>query len=120
MTKEQFDKISKWQDKTFGKATALSKMAHLGEELKELHKELIFWAETEGEMAYPEANKLTKEREFADCFILLFGTAASDGMNYDDIVRCIDEKMQINYTRKWGKPLSNGVVNHIKRHYVSR
>ena len=24
-----------------------------------------------------------------------------------------DEKMQINYKRKWGKPKANGVVNHI-------
>ena len=113
MNKEQFEKITKWQDKTFGKATALSKMAHLEEELKELNKELMFWIENEDDLTYPEANKLAKEREFADCFILLFGAAASDGMSYDDIVRCIEDKMQINYKRKWGKPQENGVVNHI-------
>ncbi len=52
--------------------------------------------------------------EFADCFILLFGSAASDGMTYDDIVDAINKKMEINLNRKWGKPDENGIVNHIK------
>jgi hypothetical protein len=52
--------------------------------------------------------------EFADCFILLFGAAASDGMSYDDICKAIDEKMEINFNRKWGKPNNDGVVNHIR------
>ena len=83
MNKGQFEKISKWQDETFGKATALSKMAHLEEELKELNKELFFWDENSEQFEYSESNKLIKEREFADCFILLFGVAASDGMQID-------------------------------------
>jgi len=45
---------------------------------------------------------------------LLFGTAASDGMSYEDICEAIESKMQINFKRKWGKPDKNGVVNHIK------
>ena len=52
--------------------------------------------------------------EFADCFILLFGAAAADGMSYTDICSCIEEKMKINYKREWGEPDENGVVNHIK------
>lgn len=114
MKKDQFIKISKWQNKTFGKATALSKMAHLKEEIEELNKELIFHHENEPYFKYPEANKILKEREFADCFILLFGAAASDGMTYDKICKCIEEKMEINYKRNWGQPKENGVVNHIK------
>lgn len=114
MNKEQFEKISKWQDKTFGKTTALSKMAHLEDEVQELKKELIFHEESKKLQKYPEQNKIFREREFADCFMLLFGAAASDGMTHDDIVRCIEEKMEINYKRKWGKPQANGVVNHIK------
>ena len=105
MEKSQFKKISEWQRKTFGQATPLSKIAHLKEEIEELETELSCTVST--------SVKRVKEREFADCFILLFGAAASDGMSYDDIVRCIDEKMEINYKRKWGKPQANGVVNHI-------
>lgn len=114
MEKEQFEKITNWQNKTFGSGGALPKIAHLEEEIRELKKELTFFCENKDLMTYTKENKLIKEREFADCFILLFGAAASDGMSFDDIVKCIDEKMQINYKRKWGKPKSNGVINHIK------
>lgn len=101
MNKRQFDEITEWQKVTFGQATALSKIAHLTEELQELVTDL-------------QNNNVGKTMEFADCFILLFGAAASDGMSYDDICNCIDEKMSINYLRKWGKPKENGVVNHIR------
>jgi len=40
MKKEQFEAISEWQNKTFGEATALSKIAHLKQEIKELKKDL--------------------------------------------------------------------------------
>ena len=101
MTEEQFKSITEWQTKTFGKATALSKIAHLAEELAELVSDL-------------QSNSSDKKLEFADCFILLFGAAASDGMYYEDICNAIEEKMNINYKRKWGTPKENGVVNHIK------
>jgi hypothetical protein len=52
--------------------------------------------------------------EFADCFILLFGAANSAGFSYNEILKSIDEKMEINLTRKWGKPNEDGVVNHLK------
>ena len=101
MIQEQFIKITEWQNKTFGQATALSKIAHLAEELQELVGDL-------------KENNPGKKLEFADCFILLFGAAASDGMSYEDICNAIDEKMSINYQRRWGKPNENGVVNHLK------
>jgi NTP pyrophosphatase (non-canonical NTP hydrolase) len=101
MKKEQFDIITKWQDETFKKASALSKISHLKEEIEELVLDL-------------KNNDANKRKEFADCFILLFGAAASDGMSYNDICYEIDEKMKTNYERKWGKPNNEGVVNHIK------
>lgn len=101
MKKRQFYGITEWQNKTFGPATPLSKIAHLAEELQELVDDL-------------KSDNKDKRLEFADCFILLFGAAASDGMSYQDICNCIDEKMSINYKRKWGIPKENGVINHIK------
>lgn len=101
MRKDQFESITKWQDDTFKKATALSKMAHLTQEIEELISDL-------------KTNNSNKKMEFADCFILLFGAAASDGMSYQDICNSIAEKMAINLHRKWGKPNDDGVVNHIK------
>jgi hypothetical protein len=101
MNKEQFETVTKWQQETFGKATPMSKMSHLAEELIELINDL-------------KESAPDRRLEFADCFLLLFGAAASDGMSYEDICNCIDEKHQINLKRKWGTPDANGVVNHIK------
>jgi NTP pyrophosphatase (non-canonical NTP hydrolase) len=103
MTKEQFEEITKWQDETFGHATALSKVNHLTEEVEELK-----WA------LDSDDTDLSISEEFADCFILLFGSAASYGFNFDSICKLIDAKMKINHKRKWGKLNENGVVNHIK------
>ena len=101
MTENQFNEIVQWQNETFGKATALSKVEHLKEEIEELTIDIAIDSET-------------RILEFADCFLLLFGAAASDGMNYQHICEAIDAKMRINRQRKWGKPDANGVVHHIK------
>jgi len=100
MEKKQFNEIAIWQKETFKQATPLSKIAHLTEELSELTYDLI-------------NNKPERRLEFADCFLLLFGCAACDGMNYEDICQAIQEKFEINKKRKWGKPNENGVVNHV-------
>lgn len=101
MTPLQFKRITEWQKQTFGQSTALSKIAHLLEECNELIIDL-------------EKDSPNKRLEFADCFILLFGAAAVDGMDFEDICNAIHDKMDINYKRTWGKPNENGVVNHIK------
>jgi len=101
MTEKQFNEVIKWQKETFPKATSLSKATHLLEEVKELRNDLL--------ADYP-----SKRHEFADCFMLLFGSAAADGMSYQDICNAIDEKMQINRQRQWGTPDEHGVVHHIK------
>lgn len=101
MTKEQFEAITAWQKETFGQATATSKTEHLKQEVEELLFDILH-------------NEPNRRLEFADCFLLLFGAAHADGMTYEDICAAIDEKMEINRARKWGKPDKNGVVNHIK------
>lgn len=101
--------ITDWQDKTFGKATTFSKIAHLSEEIIELTNAL-----QDVDHTFYHAKERSKKLEWADCFILLFGAAKSDGMSYQDILDCIDDKMVINKNRKWGEPKENGVVNHIK------
>ena len=114
MTKEQFDSITEWQNKTFGKATPISKVHHLKEEVSELLAELENWYNTGFPKSETSFQDILIDKEFADCFILLFGAAASHGMSYEDICKSIDLKMQININRKWGEPKENGVVNHIK------
>lgn len=107
MTKQQFEAITKWQEETFGEATASSKVAHLHEEVSELYAEL--------HSLRTDKNRDKDTRmEFADCFLLLFGAAKSYGMTYEDVCGCINEKFEIVKKRKWGKPDANGVVKHIK------
>lgn len=101
MTQKQFNQMVQWQKQTFGQSNPLSKLAHLSEELQELHADFL-------------SNNPERRLEFADCFLLLFGCAAADGMTYLDICNAIREKFEINKARKWGKPDANGVVNHIK------
>lgn len=101
MNRGLFNKVTTWQRNTFPQATPLSKLAHLEQELRELKDDL-------------QSQNPARVLEYADCFMLLFGAAASDGMEYDDICKAINDKMAINLNRKWGKPDANGVVNHIK------
>jgi len=101
MTEKQFNEITIWQDKTFPKANALSKIHHLKEEVGELIQDL-------------ETKNSERRLEFADCFLLLFGAANADGMSYTDCCNAISEKFEIIKNRKWGNPDENGVVKHIK------
>lgn len=101
MTKQQFEKVTSWQLETFGFIPALPKVYHLEQEVLELQHDLA-------------TNSEGKRHEFADCFMLLFGAAASDGMSYEDIIQAIAEKHEINKLRKWGKPDDKGIVHHIE------
>jgi NTP pyrophosphatase (non-canonical NTP hydrolase) len=100
--KHQFDSITAWQNKTFGDTTVLSRAYHLMEEATELKDAL-------------KNNDENIKLELADFFILLFGIANSLKYSFDDVKKFIDKKMDINKSRKWGKPKYNGVVNHIKQ-----
>lgn len=101
MTKELYESITKWQEETFPQSTSLSKIEHLKEEVDELITDI-------------NENNSGKASEFADCFMLLFGAAYSDGMSYENICNAIEKKMKINRTRKWGKVNEKGFVNHIR------
>jgi NTP pyrophosphatase (non-canonical NTP hydrolase) len=99
MTKEMFESITQWQREVFTKATPLSATNHLIEEVNELKEDLLHG---NSKAVY----------EFADCFLLLFGAASLYGMCYMDICDAINEKMEINKKRKWGKENEQGYVKH--------
>lgn len=100
MTKEMFEEITAWQRKTFPQATALSAANHLAEEVEELIVEL-------------KKKSFYSAYEYADCFLLLFGSACLSGLNYDDICHYIDDKMILNKNRQWGKVNEKGYVKHV-------
>jgi len=90
-------KIALWQKEIFPKSDQASKWNHLAKEVIELQKAL------ESGIGIPE--------ELADCFILLIGISALEGLEVQQI---IEDKFDINLKRKWGEPDKNGVVLHIK------
>lgn len=109
MTKQQFEAIMIWQEQTFGEATPISKIGHLAEELKEVVKAI-----RDEDHTIDFEKQRAVRMEYADCFFLLFGSAAAYGLSYEQICQSIDEKFAINKARKWGKAAENGIVRHVK------
>lgn len=101
MTKEQFLVITEWQDKTFPNASSLTAATHLEEEIRELRDVLCG---ADGNV----------EEEYADCFLLLFGSAHKHGFSYSQICEMIDRKMKVNMERQWGNPNDKGYIKHIE------
>lgn len=101
MLRAQFDEITKWQKETFN-PTTISCLKHLQEEILEVVFDLK-----------SKMDRRNKRLEFADCFILLYGAAALEGMTYQDIVKAVQEKMEINKKRNWKLEVS-GKHKHIE------
>lgn len=64
-----------------------------------------------------EADYVDREKllfEYADCLILLVGSAVRIGITADQLIDYSNRKMAINENRDWGKPDKNGVYSHKK------
>jgi hypothetical protein len=57
---------------------------------------------------------LIRDEEIADCFLLLVGVANKAGLSYTDLMFAIENKMQVNYARKWGEVNEKGYVKHVE------
>jgi len=89
--------IGEFTDKTFGKSTTASKMAHLKQEADEV-------------VADPQ-----DILEWADCMILLFDAARREGFSTDELYHGMQKKLGINKKRKWGQAGTDGVVRHVEK-----
>ena len=107
MTEKQFNDIKDWQNKTFKKATAISKLNHLTLEVKELASELI-------KRNHGIPNNEALLFELADCQILIAGIIDKSGFDYQDICKAIEDKMEKNKKRQWEKPNEHGIYFHKK------
>ena len=92
----QFD-LNKWTAEQFAGQPLSGKFAHLRKEINELEKE-------------PK-----DVMEYADCYMLLIDIAGKNGVFLSDIHRAAGEKLEINKCRDWGKPNSDGSVEHVRR-----
>lgn len=52
--------------------------------------------------------------EYADCMMLLLDAASYNGIHASDILSACYKKLDINKSRKWGKPNAQGFTEHVK------
>lgn len=100
--------VAKWQDVTFPSADPLSKLMHLREEIDELMEAFLY-----SFSPIPYVKNADIREEYADCFLLLYGSALKAGFTLDDIYQAMREKMELNKKRKWGEADENGVIKHL-------
>lgn len=93
---EEFLKDQKeFSKKTFGKDYKISSvMSHLRKETKEIEK-------TPKDV-----------EEWADAFLLLLDGLWRSGFSFSDLFKAAKRKLEKNKKRKWGKPSSDGVIEH--------
>lgn len=107
----------RWQKDTFDVANPESMIAHLSEEVEELINGLKEFREVSKNPSIAVGEYYRKlenvKNEFADCFLLLFGSAMTLGYDLEGIAELISDKMEVNKKRKWGQPDKNGVIHHI-------
>lgn len=87
--------IAEFTDRTFGDSNPRAKALHLMREAQEA------------------ADDPSDIVEWADCMILLLDGACKAGFDTSDLYDAVLRKMEINKTRKWGKPDADGVTRHI-------
>ena len=111
--------ISEWSNATFGEGQRNPAIVH---HLKKEVDELIEALNKTNAFGYDNSigvgefkRKCEKtEMEFADCFMLLLDSAHHFDLTAENLINLTRKKLDINKSRKWGKPDKNGVVEHIK------
>lgn len=112
------DDISEWSNAIFGVGHRNPFIIyHLKKEVNELIEALdksndLGRDNSVGVGEYLRQISKTK-MEYADCFMLLLDSAHHFGLTAENIIDLTREKLEVNKTRKCGKPDENGVVEHI-------
>lgn len=124
---QQFwDEQAEWSRATFGsdkERGPVGPLKHLEKEAKEA------WVEAQMLDGFRESKKTNRtpdydidikgcekdlRTEIADCLFLTFDAARRAGMTLDELINTAFEKLEINKSRKWGKPTADGPVEHIR------
>ena len=109
--------VRRWQAETFGPAATRSgcfaRLEHIRREVEEA-QECAYMVDTYTARAQPESADVWRHdlaSELADVFILLLSAVDEAGVN---LAQAVARKHQVNTGRKWGKPDSSGVIEHIE------
>lgn len=93
------DEISSWSQFTFGTDAERGPIGPL----KHLAKE-----------AMEAANDPSDRAEYADCLILILDASRRAGITPQELVSAALEKMQVNRSRSWPKPVNDEPVEHVR------
>lgn len=99
--------ITEFSDKTFGgHERKLAMLHHLKKEVDELIDSIEIFENKVCDL--PSTKAISNIcGEFSDCLILLLDCASHFGLTANRYIELAEEKMEINKTRKWGKPNEN-------------
>lgn len=93
---------SEWSQATFGtdqERGPIGSLKHLEKEAKE---------------AYQATTPEELKKELADCFLLILDASRRAGVKPFELVLLAQDKMKVNRSRTWAKPVADEPVEHIK------
>lgn len=94
---------AQWSNAQFPESYTLSRATHLLREAKELH-----------EICHDDLSQEVREKigsEIAD--VLILAVHLADNLDID-VTQEVRKKLEINRQRKWGRPDSQGVIEHTR------
>jgi len=106
---------SLWSQETFGTDSERGPAGTILHLWKEVHQELIEINMSDlSQPALKLKNQSLPEMqmELVDCFFLVTDAARRSGLNYNQFMDLVEEKLKINKARKWNKPTSDQPVEH--------
>lgn len=103
---------AEWSQAVFGTDKdrgPIGALKHLERESREAQAE----AKKMADLAEGWSHELLKE-ELADCLLLILDASRRAGVKPMQLVEAAQQKMVINKSRKWGKPVDDEPVEHIE------
>ncbi len=107
---------SEWSEATFGPATERGPMGtlkHLEKEANEAWQEAARCTDQK-EPGQPIKASEELKAELADCLILLIDATWRSGLPFKQLVDAAKAKMEVNKSRQWSKPTTDGPVEHVR------
>jgi len=105
-----WDRQSLWSQQIFGLDSERGPQGpifHLEREIKEVIEAM--------DLHYGTMESIEEfQMELVDCFFLITDAARRSGLTYSQFMDLAFKKLEINKSRKWGKPTSNEPVEHIR------
>ena len=94
-----WNNLAAWSDATFGTAIERGPRGPLKHLRKEAREALV------------EPHDVT---EYADCLMLTLDAARRAGFSFDQVVAAAEQKLEVNRTRIWTRPMCDEPSEHVR------